>query len=177
MLAQEIYNQRPGRYTFSVRIAAVADPESVKDWANRFRARIVIFRFTDLSRSLLHIAELVSMPLTPPFAEAPIDVAVSRLLKDQQGGGGELLKGIGVGVVVEHIGDPIDLADSKLKQVVLSVQQARVRFLPRDFSFASHDENRDGKLERSEVPRFLEADFDSLDANGDGFLSPEEVQG
>ena len=177
MLAQEIYNQRPGRYTFSVRIAAVADPESVKDWANRFRARIVIFRFTDLSRSLLHIAELASMPLAPPFGEAPIDVAVGRLLKDQQGGGGELLKGIGVGVVVEHIGDPIDLADSKLKQAVLSLQQARVRFLPRDFSFASHDENRDGKLERSEVPRFLEADFDSLDTNGDGSLTPEEVQG
>jgi hypothetical protein len=177
MLAQEIYNQRPGRYTFTVRIAALADPESVRAWASRFRTRIVIFRFTDLSRSLQHTAEVVSVPFAPPFGTAPIEISVSRLLKDQEGGAGELLKGIGVAVVLEHTGDPIDLAASKLKRAVLRIQQARVRFLPRDFSFASHDENRDGKLERSEVPRFLEADFDTLDANGDGSLSPAEVQG
>ena len=177
MLAQEIYNQRPGRYTFTVRIAALADSESVRAWASRFRTRIVIFRFTDLSRSLQHTAEVVSVPFAPPFGTAPIEISVSRLLKDQEGGAGELLKGIGVAVVLEHTGDPIDLAASKLKRAVLRIQQARVRFLPRDFSFASHDENRDGKLERSEVPRFLEADFDTLDANGDGSLSPAEVQG
>jgi hypothetical protein len=99
------------------------------------------------------------------------------MLKDQQGGGGELLKGIGVAVVLEHTGEAIDLAASKLQTAVVSVQTARVGFLPRDFSFASHDENRDGKLDRNEVPRFLEPDFDTLDANGDGSLSPAEVQG
>ena len=177
ILAQEIYNQRPGRYSFSVRVAAEADPHSVKAWADRFQARIVLFRFTDLTRSLDHTAELASAPFTPPFGKAPIEVSVTRLLKDQQGGGGELLKGIGVAVILKHTGEAIDLDASALETAVVKVQAARVRFLPRDFSFASHDDNQDGQLDRSEVPRFLERDFDSLDTNGDGSLSASEVQG
>ena len=176
LLAQEIYNQRPGRYTFTVRLAAEADPNTARAWATRFRARITLFRFTDLTRDMTRIAELASTPFTPPFGADPIDVSVGRLLKDQQGGGGELLKGIGVAVIVEHTGKSLDLATSEFQSAILRVQKARVRFLPRDFSFASHDENRDGQLDRTEAPRFLEMNFDGLDANGDGFLSPKEVE-
>ncbi len=176
MLAQEIYNQRPGRYTFTVRLAADADPQTVKSWSSRFRARIALFRFTNLARDMSRTAELASTPFKPPFGEDPIDVSVTRLLKDQQGGGGELLKGIGVAVIVEHTGKTLDLAAAEFESAVVRVQEARVRFLPRDFSFASHDENRDGRLDRNEAPRFLEMDFDRIDTDRDGFLSPKEVQ-
>ena len=176
VLAQEIYNQRPGRYKFTVRLAAEADPHAAKAWAARFRARIALFRFTDLTRDMTRTAELASTPFTPPFGEEPIDVSVGRLLKDQQGGGGELLKGIGVAVIVEHTGTPLDIANSEFTSAILHVQEARVRFLPRDFSFASHDENRDGQLDRTEAPRFLEMAFDRLDTNSDGYLSPKEVE-
>ncbi len=40
--------------------------------------------------------------------------------------------------------------------------------------FEQSDENRDGKLSRSEAPGFLRDRFDQIDANKDGFISREE---
>lgn len=175
MLAQEIYNQRPGRYTFQVRIAAEADKQSMSQWNRHFQARIMLFRFTDLSRDFNKIAELASVEFKPVFDGKPVELKVSRLLKDQEGGSGELHKGIGVAVVVKNRGAAIDTAAAGLAHAVLRIQRARVRFLPRDFAFAAHDKNRDGKLDRSEAPRFLKMDFDDLDANSDGLLVPGEL--
>ena len=104
-----------------------------------------------------------------------MELKVSRLLKDQEGGSGELHKGIGVAVIIKNRGPTIDLTAAGLAHAVLRIQRARVRFLPRDFTFATHDKNQDGKLERHEAPRFLEMDFDDLDANRDGFLVPDEL--
>ena len=176
MLAQQIYNHRPGRYTFEVSIAAEADERTARLWARHFHARIALVRFTDVSQDFAKIAELAATEFDPPFGSEPIVVKVSRLLKDQQGGAGELLKGIGVAVVVEH-GAPmqLDLEAAALQDAALRIQRARVRFLPRDFSFSDYDLDQDGKISRHEAPRFLEVDFDDLDANGDGFLTPDEV--
>ncbi|MBQ17956.1 MAG: hypothetical protein CMJ65_12610 [Planctomycetaceae bacterium] len=175
MLAQEIYNQRPGRYTFQVGVAAAADKRTAAAWSRHFRARLVIFRFTDLTRDVGKIAELASTQFEPPFNAGPLELKVSRLLKDQQGGGGELLKGIGVAVVVEKQGSELDLAAAGLEYAVLRVLRARVRFLPRDFKFSDHDRNQDGKLDRGEIPGFLENDFEDLDVDHDGFLVPGEL--
>jgi Ca2+-binding EF-hand superfamily protein len=38
------------------------------------------------------------------------------------------------------------------------------------------DRNGDGKLERSEVPEPMQGLFERADTNGDGFLTPEEIQ-
>ena len=40
--------------------------------------------------------------------------------------------------------------------------------------FKLWDRNQDGKLSRDEVPEELRANFDRVDTNGDGFISPEE---
>ena len=175
MLAQEIYNQRPGRYTFQVHIAGTADSESAAQWHRHFRTRIVIFRFTDLTRDVGHIEELATTEIDMRFAAAPVAWQVSRLLKDQQGGGGELHKGIGVAVIVEKTGKAIDLKAAGCRFAVLQVTRARVRFLPRDFEFSYYDRNRDGRLDRDEAPSFLAADFAELDHDGDGFLEPTDL--
>ena len=175
VLAQEIYNQRPGRYSFQVHIAGVADPESAAQWQRHFRTRIVIFRFTDLTRDVGHIEELATTEVALRFDAAPVAWQVSRLLKDQQGGGGELHKGIGVAVIVEKTGASIDLKAAGCKFAALQVVRARVRFLPRDFEFSNYDRNRDGRLDRDEAPSFLAVDFAELDRDGDGFLEPTDL--
>jgi HlyD family secretion protein len=43
--------------------------------------------------------------------------------------------------------------------------------------FSRWDRNTDGKLDREEVPEFLRAAFDSIDANRDGQLDVQEFQG
>lgn len=40
-----------------------------------------------------------------------------------------------------------------------------------------NDENKDGKLSKEEAPDFLNSFFDRLDADSDGFITKEEVQG
>jgi Ca2+-binding EF-hand superfamily protein len=42
--------------------------------------------------------------------------------------------------------------------------------------FQQYDRNRDGYLERNELPEPLREQFDRLDANHDGRISPEELQ-
>ncbi|MHC4400139.1 MAG: outer membrane protein assembly factor BamB family protein [Planctomycetota bacterium] len=42
--------------------------------------------------------------------------------------------------------------------------------------FENHDGNRDGKLSREEIPMMSEETFRRIDANGDGFLTLEELQ-
>jgi hypothetical protein len=176
MLAQEIYNQRPGRYTFVVRFAADADEETAGRWSQHFRCRIALLRFTDLSRDFTKTAELAVTEFDPPFNREPMEVKASRLLKDQQGGAGELLKGIGAVVTVQHRGKtPLDLAAAELKPSALRIQSASVRFLPRDFNFAHYDRDQEGKISRREAPPFLERCFEELDANRDGFITPDEL--
>ena len=178
MLAQEIYNQRPGRYTFVVRVAADADDQTAAQWGRHFRCRIALLRFTNLNRDFAKTAELAATTFAPPFNAEPIECKVSRLLKDQQGGAGELQKGIGVAVIVEyHRPVQLDLATAGLKHAALRIQFASVRFLPHDFSFSAHDGDQDGKISRHEAPRFLERCFDELDRNRDGFITPDELDG
>jgi len=178
MLAQEIYNQRPGRYTFAVRVAADADDQTAGQWSRHFRCRIALVRFTDLSRDFAKTAELAATRFAPPFNAEPIECKVSRLLEGQQGGVSELQKGIGVAVIVEyHRPVQLDLATAGLKHAALRVQFASVRFLPRDFSFSTHDGDQDGKISRHEAPHFLERCFDELDVNRDGFITPDELDG
>lgn len=43
-----------------------------------------------------------------------------------------------------------------------------------DPRFRQWDKNKDGKLVRDELPKNLQRNFDRVDANGDGFISPEE---
>ena len=174
LLAQEIYNQRPGRYTFQVRLAGIVDPEFAAQWHRHFRTRIVIFRFTDLTRDVGQIAELATTEVDLRFNAPAADWQVSRMLKDQQGGAGELHKGIGVAVIVEKTGAAIDLKKAGCKFAAVRVLRARVRFLPRDFAFSNYDRNRDGRLDRDEAPSFLAADFAELDRDGDGFLEPAD---
>ena len=97
------------------------------------------------------------------------------MLKDQQGGAGELHKGIGVAVIVEKTGVAVDLKKARCKFAAVRVLRARVRFLPRDFAFSNYDRNRDGRLDRDEAPSFLAADFAELDRDGDGFLEPSDL--
>ena len=40
--------------------------------------------------------------------------------------------------------------------------------------FRLWDRNQDGKLSRDELPEGVRANFDRVDTNGDGFISPEE---
>ena len=178
MLAQEIYNQRPGRYTFVVRVAADADEQSGDRWSQHFRCCIALVRFTDLSRDFTKTAELAVTEFDPPFNGKSIEVKVSQLLKDQQGGAGELLKGIGAVVIVEHRGTTqLDLAAAGLQHAALRIQFASVRFLPRDFNFARFDRDQDEKISHREAPPFLERCFEELDVNRDGFVTPDELDG
>lgn len=39
------------------------------------------------------------------------------------------------------------------------------------------DENRDGKVSKAEFMKFMDAEFDRLDTNGDGYLDADELKG
>ncbi len=45
-----------------------------------------------------------------------------------------------------------------------------------DAQFQNYDTNRDGKLQKTEVPRRLQAFFERLDKDGDGALTPDEAK-
>ena len=178
ILAQEIYNQRPGNYAFTITVSGHGDRESVSLWRRSFNSRLILFRFTDLNKTIDGIAELASTKFQVPFEAESVRVRVSRMMKDQDGGAGELHKGIGVAVVVEHTsGKPLDLESAGVRQVCVRLQDAHVAFLPRDFEFARHDHNGDGRLSRNDqLPRYLEASFDRFDTDGDGFLTSEDIE-
>ena len=128
LLAQEFYNPRPGRYEFEVRVTAIGDTKSVQLWRESFACKIALVRFTDLSRDFRKIAIVTERSFVPQFNTDPITVTVSRMMKDQQGGAGELLKGIGAVIIVENkasgavrFGAPVSLI----------IQQASGAFTPR----------------------------------------------
>ena len=178
ILAQEIYNQRPGRYAFTATVSGIGDAESAKFWNRNFRARLILFRFTDLKKSIESIADLASTTFQVPFRTDPVKVKVGRMMKDQNGGAGELQKGIGVALLVEQISEKtLALESLGFEQAFMSVTATHVAFLPRDFDFARHDHNADGKLSRDDqLPDYLEASFNELDADDDGFLSQQEIE-
>ncbi|MCA8965652.1 MAG: hypothetical protein H6838_17360 [Planctomycetes bacterium] len=45
-----------------------------------------------------------------------------------------------------------------------------------DAQFANYDKNKDGKLQKNEVPRRLQPFFEQLDKDGDGALTPDEAK-
>lgn len=45
-----------------------------------------------------------------------------------------------------------------------------------DEQFANYDQNKDGKLQKKEVPARMQMFFDRLDKDGDGALTPEEAK-
>ena len=177
ILAQEVYNQRPGRYSFSAVVSGEGRPEAAKEWNRHFRSRLIIFRFTDASKRIDKIAELASTTFEVPFDSTPAKVKVSRMMKDQGGGSGELHMGIGVAVIVEKtLEKTLDLQSAGLMRAFVRLENTHVAFLPRDFDFDKHDHNKDGKLSRDDqLPRYLEASFNELDADGDGFLTRKEI--
>ena len=175
ILAQEVYNPRPGRYSFSAMVSGEGRPEAAKEWNRHFRSRLILFRFTDLSKRIDKIAELASTAFEVPFDSTP--VKVSRMMKPQEGGTGELQMGIGVAVIVEKTSEKtLDLKSAGLMQAFVRLENTHVAFLPRDFDFDKHDHNKDGKLSRDDqLPRYLQASFNELDTDGDGFLTRKEI--
>ncbi len=107
MLCQEVFNPRPGKYTFTVHASGGAydRPDYYRDvWSKHFTCRLVIFGYRDGSKDLRKIVELASKEFLPPFA-GPYDAdyrpfALDAVLRDQDGGG-QTRNGIGVAVVVE----------------------------------------------------------------------------
>ena len=128
LLAQEFYNPRPGRYEFEVRVSAIGDAKSKQLWRESFACKIALVRFTDLSRNFRKIAILMEQSFVPSFNADPITVTVSRMMKDQQGGAGELLKGIGAVVIVENKSSGAVRFDAP---VSLIIEQASGAFTPR----------------------------------------------
>lgn len=107
LLVQEVYNPRPGKYTFSVHASGGAFDRSdyYRDvWCKHFTCRLVIFGYTDEKKDPRRMIEFATTPFTPPFA-GPYEsdyrkYSVSVRLEDQNGGG-QTRKGIGVAVIVE----------------------------------------------------------------------------
>ncbi len=62
--------------------------------------------------------------------------------------------------------DPVKPPDSKESTATNSPEPTE--------RFKLWDRNQDGKLSRDELPEGLRANFDRVDTNGDGFISPEE---
>ena len=177
ILAQEVYNQRPGCYSFSAVVSGESRADAAKEWNRHFRSRLILFRFTDVSKRIDKIAELASTTFEVPFDSTPSKVKVSRMMKDQGGGSGELHMGIGVAVIVEKtLEKTLDLESAGHMRAFVRLENTHVAFLPRDFDFDKHDHNKDGKLSRDDqLPRYLEASFNELDADGDGFLTRKEI--
>jgi hypothetical protein len=107
VLCQEVFNPRPGKYTFTVHASGGAfdRPDYYRDvWSKHFTCRLVIFGYRDESKDPSNVVELASATFTPPFAGAyEADYrpyTVSAVLRDQDGGG-QTAKGVCVAVVVE----------------------------------------------------------------------------
>ncbi len=130
-----------------------------------------------MSKTIDKIAELARATFEVPFDSKPAKVKVSRMMKDQEGGAGELHMGIGVAVIVEKTSEnTLDLESAGLKQAFVRLENTHVAFLPRDFDFEKHDHNKDGKLSRDDqLPRYLVASFNELNTDGDGFLTRKEI--
>src|SRR5262249_30284454 len=104
---QEVFNPRPGRYTFTIHASggAYERPDYYRDvWLKNFTCRVVIFGYPDGSKDPRNIVELASEKFAPPFA-GPYEsdyrrYQVAAVLRDQDGGG-QTRNGIGVAVVVE----------------------------------------------------------------------------
>jgi hypothetical protein len=107
VLCQEVFNPRPGKYTFTVHASGGAydRPDYYRDvWSRHFTCRLVIFGYRDAGKDPRRVLELASATFTPPFA-GPYDAdyrpyTVSAVLRDQDGGG-QTRNGVGVAVVVE----------------------------------------------------------------------------
>jgi Protein of unknown function (DUF1501) len=107
VLCQEVFNPRPGKYTFTIHASGGAydRPDYYRDvWLKHFTCRIVLFGYTDSARDPRKIVEFASEKFTPPFA-GPYEAdyrkyTVTAVLRDQDGGG-QIRNGVGVAIVVE----------------------------------------------------------------------------
>jgi hypothetical protein len=107
LLAQEIHNPRPGKYTVTIHASGGAydRPDYYRDvWQKHFTCRLVLFAFANDRKDPREMTVLASQTFSPPFA-GPYDAdyqpfQVSAVLRDQDGGG-QIRNGIGVAVLVE----------------------------------------------------------------------------
>jgi hypothetical protein len=106
LLAQEIRSARGGHYTFTVR-ASGGGPSAdyfEKLFLAHFTCRLVLFRFTDVSKDPRGVSVLASADFRPAFSDGKMaaDYTVERFLGSTQPGANFAIgNGLGVAVVIE----------------------------------------------------------------------------
>jgi len=106
LLAQEIRSARGGRYTFTVQASGGGSSADYfeKVFLAHFTCRLVLFRFTDISKDPRSVSVLASADFRPTFGDGMAATAytVERFLGSTQPGANfPIGNGLGVAVVVE----------------------------------------------------------------------------
>jgi hypothetical protein len=114
ILAQEIRSARGGEYTFTVKASGLGKTreEFERDFGERLKCRLVLFRFADASKDPRGMQELASLTIRPEYAEGdpPKAFTLRQYLGSTAGGQNfPIGQGLGVAVVVENaIGNAIE---------------------------------------------------------------------
>lgn len=137
LLAQEMRNPRLGTFTFAAHACVRAASEAAcKQFLDRFRCRLVLYRYNDVEKNPLRRTEFISEPFVPPFAaddQPAFEWFELRKLLDSPGPGQNfpIGNGYGIAVLVEHT-SPDDWRPSPdLADVSLCIDQVRLDFTQR----------------------------------------------
>jgi hypothetical protein len=138
ILAQEVRSPRAGKYTFSVHAGGGGSADEYRGYfLKHFTCRLIVFGYADAAKDPRRVRQYATVTFQPPFAEGGKGKSerfeLPAVLRDQDGGAGQLGGGVGVAVVVEKTaaGDLNLAADAGRHRAWVRIDDCAITFVPR----------------------------------------------
>ncbi|MCE9566792.1 MAG: DUF1501 domain-containing protein [Planctomycetes bacterium] len=133
LITQEVRSPRAGTYTITAQVSGGGNTEDYREFIKHFRCRLVLFGYTDLTKTPAKRREFESVAIVPEFADKADGyqkVTLTRKLSSQDGGANEIEMGVGMMIVLEKM-TPGELAISAGHRAFVRVDDVTIGFVPR----------------------------------------------